>query len=144
MSPIKKRFKIGDSSELTKTITERDIITFSRITGDTNKLHLNEEYASKTIFQKKIAHGFLTAGLISAVIGTKLPGHGTIYLSQNLVFRAPVYIGSTITAKITIVDIYKKGTRMKLKTQVYNELGKLVLDGEAIVIPPRVCEREFL
>lgn len=137
MSLSNKSFKIGASSTLSKTITEKDIILFSEITGDINPLHLNEEYAAKTIFKKKIAHGFLTAGLISAVIGTKLPGPGTIYLSQNLEFRAPVNIGSTITAKVTILDIYKEGKRMKLKTQVHNELGKIVLDGEALVIPPR-------
>lgn len=130
-------YKIGDFAQLSKTVEDKDIRVFAEVTGDNNPLHLDDEFASKTIFKRRIAHGILTAGLISAVIGSKLPGIGTIYISQTLNFLAPVYIGDVITAKVEVLEILKEGKRLRLKTQVTNQNGTVVLDGEALVIPTR-------
>ena len=137
MSEDKLPYKIGDSAKLSKIVRDRDIRIFAEVTGDKNSLHLDDEFASKTIFKRRIAHGILTAGLISAVIGSKLPGNGTIYLSQTLNFLAPVYIGDTITAKVEVLEVFKGGKRVRLKTQVINQHGTVVVDGEALVMPPR-------
>jgi len=137
LSEDKLFYKIGDSAELSKTVKDEDIRTFAEVTEDKNPLHLNDEFASKTIFKRRIAHGILTAGLISAVIGSRLPGNGTIYLSQTLNFLAPVYIGDKITAKVEVLQVLKEGKRLRLKTQVVNQNGTVVVDGEALVIPPR-------
>jgi len=133
----KLTYRIGDSAQLSKTVKDEDIKNFAEATGDKNPLHLDDEFASKTIFKRRIAHGFLTAGLISAVIGNKLPGNGTIYLSQTLNFLAPVYIGDEITAKVEVLQVSKEGKRLRLKTQVINQNGAVVVDGEALVIPQR-------
>jgi len=130
-------YKIGDSAQLSKTIKDEDIRVFAEVTGDKNPLHLDDEFASKTIFKRRIAHGILTAGLISSVIGNRLPGNGTIYLSQTLNFLAPVYVGDEITAKVEVLQVLKEGKRLRLKTQVINQNGTVVVDGEALVIPPR-------
>lgn len=130
-------YKIGDFAQLSKTVEDKDVRVFAEVTGDNNPLHLDDEFASKTIFKRRIAHGILTAGLISAVIGSKLPGNGTIYIYQTLNFLAPVYIGDTITAKVEVLEVLKEGKRLRLKTQVINQNGTVVLDGEAVVIPPR-------
>lgn len=130
-------YKIGDSAQLSKTIKDEDIRVFAEVTGDKNPLHLDDEFASKTIFKRRIAHGILTAALISSVIGNRLPGNGTIYLSQTLNFLAPVYVGDEITAKVEVLQVLKEGKRLRLKTQVINQNGTVVVDGEALVIPPR-------
>lgn len=130
-------YKIGDSAQLSKIIKDEEIRFFAEVTGDKNPLHLDDELASKSIFKRKIAHGILTAGLISAVRGSKLPCIGTIYLSQTLNFLAPVYIGDEITAKVEVSEALKEGKRLTLKTQVINQNGTVVVDGEAFVIPPR-------
>jgi len=130
-------YKIGDSAQLSKTIKDEDIRIFAEVTGDKNPLHLDDEFASKTIFKRRIAHGILTAALISSVIGNRLPGNGTIYLSQTLNFLAPVYVGDEITAKVEVLQVLKEGKRLRLKTQVINQNGTVVVDGEALVIPPR-------
>ena len=128
--------KIGASAETTKVITEEDVYLFAGITGDRNPLHTSHEYAAKTRFGERIAHGMLTAGLISAVIGMKLPGPGCVYLSQNLVFLAPVKIGDGITARVELVEIIKAG-RFRLQTQCFNQRSEMVLDGEAVIAVPR-------
>ena len=130
-------YKVGDSVQLSKTVKDEDIRIFAEVTGDKNPLHLDDEFASKTIFKRRIAHGILTAALISSVIGNRLPGNGTIYLSQTLNFLAPVYIGDEITAKVEVLQVLKEGKRLRLKTQVINQNGTVVVDGEALVIPPR-------
>jgi 3-hydroxybutyryl-CoA dehydratase len=130
-------YKVGDSAQLSKTVKDEDIRIFAEVTGDKNPLHLDDEFASKTIFKRRIAHGILTAALISSVIGNRLPGNGTIYLSQTLNFLAPVYIGDEITAKVEVLQVLKEGKRLRLKTQVINQNGTVVVDGEALVIPPR-------
>ena len=129
-----EKLEIGMSECLGKTITEADILNFAGVSLDVNPLHLNEEYAKKTMFKGRIAHGIIGAGLISAVIGTKLPGEGTIYLSQNLKFIAPVKIGDTITAKVEIVELNQEKKEVGLKTTCTNQNGVLVIDGEAKVL----------
>jgi 3-hydroxybutyryl-CoA dehydratase len=129
-------YEAGQSADMTRVITEEDILRFAEITGDRNPVHISEEFASQTRFGERIAHGILTAGLISAVIGTKLPGPGCLYLSQTLVFRAPVKIGDEITARAEVVEVIS-GKRLKLRTQCINQREEVVLEGEAVVIPPR-------
>ena len=97
--------KVGDVAEFSKTVSESDIYLYAGVTGDFNPAHINEDYAKQTFFKTRIAHGMLSAGFISTVIGNKLPGTGTIYVTQNLEFLAPVRIGDTITARVEIFDI---------------------------------------
>ncbi|MGD2149218.1 MAG: MaoC family dehydratase [Desulfobacterales bacterium] len=129
--------KIGDTAEFAKTVTESDIYLYAGVTGDFNPAHINEDYAKKTFFKTRIAHGMLSAGFISTVIGNKLPGTGTIYVTQNLSFLAPVRIGDTITAKVEVVDIIDDKNRIRLKTTCFNQEGTQVLNGEAVVSPPK-------
>ncbi len=128
-------FKIGESIKIIHIVRESDIIKFSEVSGDNNPIHLDEKYAKKTIFKKRIAHGLLVASYISSAIGTKLPGEGTIYLEQSLKFRTPVYIDDEITTIIKIKDI-PKNDRMVLETLCLNQNNDIVIIGEAIVIPP--------
>jgi 3-hydroxybutyryl-CoA dehydratase len=128
--------KVGDTAHFSKTIAESDIYLFAGITGDLNPAHVNEEYARNTFFKTRIAHGMLVAGFISAVIGTILPGPGTIYISQELNFRDPVRIGDTITAHVEVVQVISEKNRVRLKTFCVNQDQTTVLDGEAIVSPP--------
>ena len=128
---------MGDSAEFGKTITEGDVYMFAGISGDINPAHLNEEYAQGTMFKTRIAHGILTAGLISAVLANRLPGPGTIYLGQQLKFLAPVMFGDTITARAEVIEIVAEKNRVKLRTTCTNQEGKVVVDGEALVMPPR-------
>lgn len=126
-------FNEGDSASLTKTITDADIRAFAEVTGDSNPVHVDEEYAANTRFGQRIAHGMLTASFISAVIGTKLPGPGAIYLGQTLQFRTPAYLGDTVTATCTIQSYDKKRGRMTLSTVVRNQQDEEVVSGEATV-----------
>ena len=126
---------VGMTASTGKTITAADILMFAAVSTDTNPVHLNEEAAAKTPFGTRIAHGMLSAGLISAVLGTKLPGPGTVYLSQTLRFRAPVKIGDTVTAMVEVTELDAAKQRATLKTTC-SVRGKLVIDGEAVVIPP--------
>lgn len=128
---------VGDAAELTKTVSETDVYLFAGVTGDFNPAHLNETYAQKTFFKTRIAHGMLGAGFISAVVGTRLPGPGTIYVKQELSFKAPVRIGDTITARVEVVEIIAEKKLVKLKTECVNQDGTVVLGGDAIVSPPR-------
>lgn len=128
---------VGDADEFSKTISEADVYGYAGITGDLNPAHVNEAYAKTTFFKTRIAHGMLTAGLISTVIGTKLPGPGAIYMKQSLIFLAPVQIGDTITARVEVVEKMSEKGRVTLKTTCVNQDGKAVLDGEALVSPPR-------
>lgn len=127
----------GDSAEFSKTVSETDVYLYAGITGDFNPAHINEAYAAKTFFKGRIAHGMLAGGLISALIGTLLPGSGTIYVSQELHFLAPVRIGDTITAKVEVMEKIVAKNRLRLRTTCANQNGKLVIDGEALVSPPR-------
>ena len=129
-----ENLKIGMKESISKTITETDIILYSGISLDCNPVHLNKEYAEASRFKKRIAHGMLTAGLISAVLGTKLPGEGTIYLEQNLKFKQPVYLGDTITATCEIIDIIKEKRKVILSTICINQDEKIILTCEAKVM----------
>ncbi len=124
---------IGKAAEFSKTITDSDVMTFAEVTGDFNPVHVDEAAAKKTRFGGRIAHGMLSAGLVSAAIGNKLPGAGSIYLGQTLRFTLPVRIGDTITATITVTEILPK-RRVKLSTICTNQNGEKVLDGEATVM----------
>ncbi len=133
-----EELSVGQSAELSRTITESDVVLFAGITGDLNPAHMDEVAAGRSMFKGRIAHGMLTAGLISAVLGTRLPGPGTIYLSQSLRFTRPVRIGDTLTARVEIAELIAAKQRVRLTTTVRNQDGDLVLDGEALVMlePP--------
>ena len=128
--------KIGDSAQISKTITEADIELFARATRDFNPVHLDQAYAEKTMFKGRIAHGLLSVGLLSSILGNILPGHGTIYLSQEVKFLAPVRIGDTITAEVEVIELISDKNRAKFRTTCMNQDGKLVLDGIAWAMPP--------
>lgn len=128
--------QVGMTAETSKTISESDVYLYAGITGDLNPAHVNEQYAKTTVFQTRIAHGMLTAGLVSSILGNQLPGAGTIYLGQELKFLAPVRIGDTVTAKVEVVELIPP-KRVKLRTTCANQDGILVLDGTALVMPPR-------
>ncbi|MFP5527292.1 MaoC family dehydratase [Peptococcus simiae] len=125
---------IGDTAELSKTMTDDDVQSFAEISLDRNPLHLDDDAARRSIFGQRVAHGILSAGLISAVIGTQLPGKDTIYLEQTLKFTAPVFIGDQITAKVTVTNKNDAKHIIQLKTQVTNQDGKMVIDGTATVV----------
>ncbi len=129
--------KVGDFAEHTKTISESDVYLFAGITGDLNPAHINAVEAEKGMFKGRIAHGMLSAGLVSAVLGMQLPGPGTIYMSQTLKFTAPVRFGDTITARAEVIDRNVDRNRITLKTTCTNQDGKVVLDGEALAMPPK-------
>lgn len=126
--------RIGDSASMSKTVTEYDVYTFAGVTGDFNSVHVDAEFAKTTMFKERIAHGMLSAGFISAVIGTALPGKNTIYLGQDLQFKAPVKIGDTVTATVEVLEKIEAKNRLVLKTTVVNQNGVLVTDGKATVM----------
>ena len=126
--------RIGMFEEVGKTITEADVVNYAGLSLDINPIHLNNEYAKNSIFKERIVHGMLTSGLISAVLGTKLPGEGSIYLSQTLKFISPVKIGDTITAKAEIIDINPEKKIITIKTTCINQNKNIVIDGEAKVL----------
>ncbi len=128
--------KVGMSAMFGKTVTEADIMAFAGVSGDTNPIHLHDGFARSTRFGQRIALGMLSGRFISTVIGTKLPGPGSVYISQTMNFTAPVLIGETITAVATIIAIDEKRRRVILKTQCLNG-DKVVIDGEATVLVPR-------
>ena len=131
------QLKVGDSAEWSRTVTEDDIKLFAEATGDFNPVHLDQTYAEKTFFKARIAHGLLSLGYISTVLGNILPGHGTIYISQEVKFLAPVKIGDTITAKVEVMEVNPDKNRVRFKTICLNQEGKIVLDGAAWVMPPK-------
>ena len=125
----------GMSASIAKTVTEADIILFAGISTDVNPAHIDEEYSKGTMFGGRIAHGMLSAGFISAVLANKLPGPGTIYLSQTLKFKAPVRPGDTVTATVTVKEVNVAKNRVTLDT-VCTVAGKVVIEGEALMMPP--------
>lgn len=132
-----EQLRVGDTAEFSKTISESDVYLFAGVTGDLNPAHINEAYAQKTFFKTRIAHGMLLAGFVSTVLGNRLPGPGSIYVKQELNFLAPAHLGDTITARVEIKDIAVEKNRVVLRTTCVNQEGVLVLDGEALVSPPR-------
>lgn len=127
--------QLGMEASFAKTVTAADILAFAEITGDWNPVHLDTEYAAKTVFREPIAHGMLTAGYISAVFGSEMPGPGAIYVSQTLNFRAPVRIGDEVVAKVRVMELYpaKRRARFDCTCEV---AGKTVLEGEAVLMVP--------
>ncbi len=125
---------IGDTAELSKTISESDVYGFAGICGDFNPLHIDQEFAQTTPFKQRVAHGMLSASLISAVLGTALPGKNTVYLGQTLQFTAPVFIGDTVTARVEVLEKRADKGIIKLKTEAFNQSGTLVVRGEATVL----------
>jgi len=124
---------IGTQATLSRTITEDDILLFALVSGDHNPIHLDAEYAEKSLFGKRIAHGFLIGSLISAVLGNDMPGPGSIYLGQTLKFLAPIHIGDTVTVTVKVVELREDKRIITLHTNCTNQHGTLVLSGEAIV-----------
>ena len=129
---------VGDSAEMSKTVTEEDVRAFAELTGDRNPVHLDEEYAAGTRFGRRIAHGMLGASLISAVLANELPGRGTVYLSQTLRFTAPVFLGDTVTARVVVRDVRADKPVVTLETVCTNQRGERVVEGEAVVLAPQV------
>jgi 3-hydroxybutyryl-CoA dehydratase len=125
--------KIGDDASLTRTITEAQILAFADLTGDMNPVHVDAEYAAHSMFGERIAHGMLIAGLISAVLGTQLPGPNSIYLGQDLKFVAPVKIGDTVTVVVAVTEKRDDKRIIKLRTAASNQRGETVVDGSAVV-----------
>lgn len=128
------RFSVGDSAEITKTINDTDIQAFADITGDHNPVHVDDAFAAETRFGRRIAHGMLTASLISAVLANKLPGEGSVYLGQTLQFVAPVFPGDEVTARVTVKEIREDKPIVKLETICMNQRGEIVIRGEATVL----------
>ena len=126
-------FTVGMESTTEKTVTIEDIKKFAEVSGDFNPVHLDEEFAKKTIFKGRIAHGFLTASFISTIIATELPGPGSIYLKQSLKFLAPVYINEKILVKVRIIEINIEKSKVKLITECFKN-KTLVLTGEAEIL----------
>lgn len=127
---------VGQSAEISHTVTDQDITAFAAVSGDRNPVHLDEAYAAKTPFKGRIAHGMLSAGYISAVLGMRLPGPGAIYISQTMSFKRPVRIGDEVTTRATVTAIDTERARVTLST-VCEVAGKPVVEGEAVVMVPR-------
>jgi acyl dehydratase len=127
-------FQVGESASLERTIDDAMIRRFADVTGDHNPIHLDDDYAKASFFEGRIAHGMLVASLISEVLGTTLPGPGTIYLGQQLNFRAPVRPGDTVTVRAEIVAFDKERSRITMSTRVTNQRGEVVIDGEAKLV----------
>ncbi len=131
-----EELRVGMSAAFAKTITEADIVMFAGVSGDNNAIHINEEFAASTLFKGRIAHGMLSASVISAAIANKLPGPGTVYMSQSLRFRAPVRAGDTVRATVTVKEIMPEKHRVLLGTDC-TVGGQVVIEGEALVaLPP--------
>lgn len=126
-------FRIGQSGTFSKTLTQTDVYSYAGISGDFNPVHVNEMEAKNSLFGKQVVHGMLTASLISTVIGTVMPGKGSIYLGQNLKFLKPVFFGDTITAVVTVLEIDVERSVLKLQTQEFNQYNDMVVDGTAMV-----------
>jgi 3-hydroxybutyryl-CoA dehydratase len=125
--------KIGDDASLSRTITEAHIVNYAGITGDMNPIHVDAEYAKQSMFGERVAHGMLVAGLISAVLGTQLPGPNSIYLGQDLKFTAPVKIGDTVKVVVTVTEKRDDKRIIKLRTTASNQRGEVVIDGNAVM-----------
>lgn len=128
--------KIGDRASFSKTVSESDIYLYAGITGDLNGAHVNSQFAAQSIFGERVAHGMLSAGFLSTVLGARLPGEGTIYLSQSLRFISPVKIGDTVTATVEVLEKIEAKRRVRLSTFCENQRGQRIIEGEALVMCP--------
>ncbi|HEV2147490.1 MAG TPA: MaoC family dehydratase [Longimicrobiaceae bacterium] len=131
-----EELQVGQSATMSKTVTEADVVLFAGVTGDFNPAHLDQVYAERSRFGGRIAHGMLSAGFISAVLAMRLPGPGTIYLSQSLRFLRPVRIGDTVTARAEVAELLPAKRRVRLLTTCANQQGEGVVEGEALVMVP--------
>lgn len=129
-------WRVGQAGEFAKTITEADVASFATLSGDFNPVHLDEVAAGATRFGGRIVHGMLVAALIGSALSMRLPGPGTVYLRQSLRFAKPVRIGDTVTARVEIVELIAEKGRMRLTTVCRNQHDEVVVEGEALVIPP--------
>ena len=128
---------VGETATFTKTVSESDVYGFAGITGDFNPMHVNAVFAGASRFERRIAHGVLCAGFISAVLGMQLPGSGAIYVSQSLRFLKPVYIGDTITAEVEVAELLEEKNRVRFATRCRNQDDDLVAEGESVLMPRR-------
>ena len=135
--PSLDELRVGDAAEMAKTVTEADIVLFAGITGDFNPVHVDAVAAERSMFGGRVAHGMLSAGFISAVLGMRLPGPGSVYLSQSLRFTKPVRIGDTVTARVEVLEIILAKRRVRLATTCRNQNGEMVVEGEAVVMVER-------
>jgi len=126
--------QVGDAEALSLTVSAETVNRYASLTGDLNPVHLDENYAARSFFKKRVAQGFLAASLISAVLGTRLPGPGTIYLRQELDFQSPVFLGETITARVQVLEKVDRQKKIKLRTWVENQNGRLVMDGSSLIL----------
>lgn len=129
--------EIGQKASLTQEITEGNVLVFAGATGDLNPVHISEEYASKTIFKKRIAHGLISVSLIAAVLGSELPGAGSVYVSQDVKFKAPVFIGDIITAELEVIAKDIERNKLTLRTICTNNRGQIVIEGQAVTMPAK-------
>lgn len=132
-----EQLSIGQSDCFTKTLTDADVLAFAHASGDMNPVHIDAAAGKSSIFKQRVVHGILVSGLISAVLASKLPGAGTIYLAQNLKFIKPTFIGDTVTATVEVVSIDVFKNRVTLKTVCKNQHGHIVIIGKAEVLPPK-------
>lgn len=128
---------LGDSVQMIKQISDEDVRLFAKLSGDENPIHLDEEYASHTIFKHRVAHGHFVASMFSTLLGTQLPGEGSIYLGQQIKYVAPVYINDQITAQAKIIEKNEERNRVKIETTAFNQNGQLVVTGIAEIMPPK-------
>ncbi|MBA3343278.1 MAG: MaoC family dehydratase [Gemmatimonadaceae bacterium] len=136
MTAMIESLAVGDTAELSRTITAREVELFAEATGDNNPVHLDDEVAARSQFGGRIAHGMLTAGIVSAAIASRLPGPGAIYLGQTLRFTRPVRIGDTVNVRLEVLEIIAAKRRVRLATVCTNQHGESVLEGEATVMVP--------
>ena len=127
---------VGDKGSFTKTISEADVFAFADISGDFNPLHIDEEYAKRSVFGRRIAHGILTAGIISTVLGAEIPGLGTVFVELHIKFLKPVFLGDTVTATATVMEIVNP-KRVRMMVACLNQQGEDVAVGNALVVPPK-------
>lgn len=131
-----EEMRVGDTAQFTKTVTEADVLLFSGISGDHNPMHVDQVTAENSRFGGRIAHGMISASLLSGVLGTRLPGPGAIYMSQSLRFTAPVMIGDTVTARVEVIELLTQKRRVRLDTTCVNQRGEAVITGEALLWVP--------
>lgn len=128
--------RVGDQATLTRTVTAADVEAFADLTGDRNPVHLDAAFAARTRFGRPIAHGMLCGGLISAVLGTRLPGPGALYLQQTMQFKAPTFVGDTVSVLVTVVAVREDKPIVTLRTECRNQDGTLLVEGEAVLLVP--------
>jgi 3-hydroxybutyryl-CoA dehydratase len=125
--------KVGDSIKETRTITDQDVREYARLSGDSNPIHIDDAYAEKTRFKRRIAHGMLVASMITKLAGMKLPGPGSIYVSQTFKFKGPCYVGDTVTAELAVTNVRSDKPIVTLSTIVRNDKNEVLIDGEAVI-----------